>query len=142
MPAAKQRREKMEKKLAEIWKNRDGYIVLDNGGGLTLVIPTIYQHTYDNATQCAQDLIAYLQEDTPTSETINWDGNELCICCDADWAGDECPECGGYRELDPSIEDINNGGYRVIRDADDLRDPWGCNGRDLADALEGEKKNA
>jgi hypothetical protein len=99
-------------------------IIADNGGGLTLQIVDPagrqYQHTYDNPAHCARDIRDFLADGT----TEDWDGNE---------ADDEE---GVSQWLEPSDEDVRNGGYRVLSLADlDPESGW-RNIRELARALQ------
>jgi len=95
----------------------DMRIVLDNAGGATLIIPGIYQHHYTYGEQAGEDALAY----TETESTCDWDGNELCRCESPDFDDRvDCGTCGGEEQLDPSDDDIRNGGYRVCHDATDL----------------------
>jgi len=71
--------------------------IFDNGGGITLQLGTC-GHTYDNAAQAAQDWKVFAAE----GNTKGWDGHE-----------DEAAE------LEPTADEIRNGGYRVL-DADDI----------------------
>ena len=71
--------------------------IFDNSGGITLQLGT-FGHTYDNAAQAAQDWKAFAEE----VNTKGWDGHE-----------DEAAE------LEPTDDEIRNGGYRVL-DADDI----------------------
>lgn len=94
------------------------YVIADNGGGLTLQLTVgdtcIYQHTYMGyrgcAEQCAEDIRAY-REIGPSvdvaTEIAGWDGNEV-------------EEAG---QLEPTDEEIRNGGYWVI-DVDDITEDF------------------
>ena len=94
-------------------------IILDNGGGITLQLGLDYAHYYNDADQAARDLRAYIADGT----TDGWDGH------DEDAA-----------TLDPTDEEIRNGGYRIFTDIANLQSDsdlaWGRNESDLAQALE------
>ena len=66
-------------------------IVLDNGGGITLMLPG-FTHFYTDPKQAAADVREWLKART----TKGWDGNE--------------PES----RCAPSWDDIRNGGFREI----------------------------
>lgn len=100
--------------------------ICDNGGGITLQVidgDARYQHTYQDAKQCATDIKVAVEG----GDITEWDGNEA----------------EGYEAfwLDPSGEDIRNGGYRLL-DIYDLARPydadanyWGANVRELMQAI-------
>lgn len=67
-------------------------IILDNAGGITLQLPG-YAHWYDDCRAAAVDLVAYLDGDDPSK----WEGREQDAA-----------------ELDPTDEQIRNGGYKII----------------------------
>lgn len=69
----------------------EGQLIFDNGGGLTVQLPG-YAHWYQNPAQAAEDIDYYIQH----GNTDGWDGH------DEDAA-----------ELDPSYDQIRNGGYRI-----------------------------
>ena len=69
----------------------DVEVICDNGGGITVQTPT-FAHHYRSADQAAEDVKAILSGD----DCSGWDGNE--------------PEA----RVEPTLEDISNGGYRVI----------------------------
>lgn len=90
----------------------DAVIVFDNAGFITLVIYGQYQHTYESAKQCAEDVAAYIAD----KNTAGWDGNELCLCTGDNRDHDDdgiCRTCGGWDELEPTDDQVRNGGYRV-----------------------------
>lgn len=132
----------MNKELKKIDK-MDVKVILDNGGGAILVVSGQYQHTYDSMEKLAEDLL-FLAINGESSVN-EWDGNELCICDDQSWTENTenyngCPECNGHEELDPTINDISSGGYRVLSYLtemcpNNIEDCWGGNGRDLRKAL-------
>jgi hypothetical protein len=109
--------------LSSILAKNDGIkIILDNGGGITLQLSRFvghstyeFAHYYDSARQAAQDIIWWANGSNP----MDWLGNE--------------PEA---LELDPSSEQIRNGGYREAYTIDDLAslDGWG-NAVDLLQSL-------
>lgn len=77
-------------------------IIADNGGGLTLQIvdrELRYQHTYTDASQCAYDISAAINEPDAVAD---WGKNES-----DDWV-----------EIDR--ETIRNGGYRVYNGVEEL----------------------
>jgi len=99
-------------------------IILDNGGGITLQLGA-WAHSYDGGTKdiarrAATDIRAWLE----TGSTKGWESN-------------------GAPGVNPTADDIRNGGYRVItidREsdtaaslADEVR--WGAMGEALGDAL-------
>ena len=100
-----------------------GLIILDNGGGITLQMGG-FAHYYEDADQAANDI-------------ANWLHNEDT----SDWAGHEVEAA----ELNPTDEEISNGGYRrfrLDRDVDTLirlaREVGAChwgNAQDLYAAL-------
>lgn len=104
-------------------------VIADNGGGITLQVindnGTKYQHTHDDAAQCAIDINAALAGDNAARD---WDGNEVSDEDDSAWliASDDKIKNGGYRELL---------GVESLADfADWIDSGWGnCN--DLAAAL-------
>ena len=71
--------------------------IFDNGGGITLQLGT-FAHTYYNAAQAAQDWKVFEAE----GNTKGWDGHE-----------------NEAAELEPTDDEIRNGGYRVLS-ADDI----------------------
>ena len=74
-------------------------VIFDNGGGLTLQLGDNYGHYYPHdMQQAAEDYTQYLAD----QDTSWWEGNEE----DA-------------RELDPNLDQIRNGGYKVYN-ADDI----------------------
>ncbi len=70
-----------------------GLIILDNGGGITLQMGE-YGHYYEDAAQAANDISNWLHD----GDTSDWDG------CETDAV-----------ELDPTDEQVANGGYRRFR---------------------------
>ena len=68
----------------------------DNGGGITLqkLSGKKYLHTYNDPAQLAEDIVALMSGDNPADE---WDGNEIIE----------------YEPVDPTYDDVRNGGYRV-----------------------------
>ena len=66
-------------------------IIFDNGGGITLQLGD-YGHYYDNPKQAARDYNDYLV----SGSTNDWEGHEEEAL-----------------ELDPTYDEISNGGYRV-----------------------------
>jgi hypothetical protein len=104
-------------------------IILDNGGGITLQLSN-YAHCYDDPGQAARDLADWLRD----GHTHGWEGHDDDVAL-----------------INPSDDQIRNGGYRVIRLdrdvdtrellADELSEiGWG-NAEDLAHSLrdEGER---
>jgi hypothetical protein len=94
-------------------------VIFDNGGGVTLQLGS-WAHWYNAAemAQAARDLMVY----EASGDTSDWEGHE--------------PEAA---ELDPTYDQIRNGGYRVYHTADDIKaaaqdTSWG-NIRDFAAAL-------
>jgi hypothetical protein len=113
----------VHRRKGEEMKNLDlnkGTIIFDNGGGITVQLPD-FAHWYNDPTQAARDIADYLSDGT----TDGWEGHE-----------------DDAAELDPTDDQIRNGGYRVysIPDIVDLaHDPgrgtsWG-NIDDFCDAL-------
>jgi len=74
-------------------KDLKGTLVFDNGGGLTMQLNGTYAHWYQNMDQAAEDFKTYLAE----GNTEGWDGHEE-----------------DQLDLDPEMDQIQNGGYRVI----------------------------
>jgi hypothetical protein len=70
---------------------KNATVIFDNGGGITLQLGD-WAHWYQDAAQAARDYAEYIK----TGSTDGWDG------LDEDAA-----------ELEPSSEEISNGGYRV-----------------------------
>ena len=68
-----------------------GRLIFDNSGGVTLQLPN-FAHYYDYMDQAAEDIANYVKDET----TDGWDGHE-----------EEA------EELDPTYDEIRNGGYRV-----------------------------
>lgn len=68
-------------------------IICDNGGGITLQVGSSYQHCYNDAAQAAEDIGVALSGGNPSG----WEGNEAA---------------DGW--LEPSSEQIRNGGYKVF----------------------------
>ena len=138
------RGDKMENTKTKNWKldTTDGwYIVLDNGGGLTLCVTNKYQHNYDDASQLATDIISL--ELNGLDSVSEWDGNQLCLCNDADKNMQDgvCNACDGFDMLDPDYNQINNGGYHIIESIGNLLSTdddniWGGNGLDLKKSLQ------
>lgn len=74
-------------------------IIANNGGGLTLQLSKggqQYQHSYDDAGQCARDIRDAYDDDN----FYGWAGNEL--------------EDDGVEWLIPTDDQLRNGGYRVL----------------------------
>lgn len=100
-------------------------VILDNGGGIVLQLGD-WAHSYEDAAQCATDIREWLDSGT----TDGWEGHE--------------PEC---LEIEPTPDEIRNGGCRVIRLdrdtdtaaslADEIEAAWpgSRNAGDLAGAL-------
>lgn len=83
-------------------KNLNVRAIFDNGGGLTLQLGdwAHYYGGYDGCIeQAAEDYKVYVE----TGNTDGWEGHE-----------DEAAE------LDPSYDEIRNGGYKIM-DADDIQ---------------------
>jgi hypothetical protein len=105
-----------------------GLIILDNGGGITLQMGD-FGHTYQDAEQAAQDISNWLHN----PDTSDWEG------CEAEAV-----------ELDPTDEQVANGGYRMFqldRDVDTLlrlaREVGACswaNAEDLSAALRAKRE--
>src|SRR6478609_5855193 len=72
-------------------------VVFDSGGGITLQLPGFAHFYSGNPQQAAEDFRAY----SLTHSTAGWDGHE--------------PES---EELNPTPEEIRNGGYRVMELSD------------------------
>jgi len=125
----------MNKKELQKIDEMDVKVILDNGGGATLIVQDLYQHCYNNMSQLADDIIALCEDGVESVE--QWGGNELCICDDQDIDEyGQCNNCGGYELLDPSDDELRNGGYYILYDSTDLmplseNDCWGGNGRCL-----------
>jgi hypothetical protein len=71
--------------------------IFDNGGGITLQLGD-FAHHYSDPKQAATDWLAFQK----AKDTTEWDGHEE-----------------DSAELEPSYDEIRNGGYRVM-DADDI----------------------
>jgi hypothetical protein len=77
-------------------------VIADNGGGITLQVindnGSKYQHTHDDADQCATDIKAALAGDNAARD---WDGNEVSDDDDSAWliSTDDQIRNGGYREV-------------------------------------------
>lgn len=69
-----------------------GKLIFDNTGGLTVQLPG-FAHHYQDMTQAAGDVADYIKD----CDTNGWEGHEEDAA-----------------ELDPTDEQIRNGGYRVI----------------------------
>lgn len=86
-------------------------VIFDNGGGITLQMEGTFAHRYDDPHHAAVDFAIYLGGDCNISD---WDGHSE----DA-------------MDLDPTDEEIRNGGYRVatsMEELESLGDPdngWG-----------------
>ena len=93
-------------------------VIFDNGGGVTLQLGD-WAHYYQDMAQAATDLKAY----KATGNTDGWDGHE-----------DESAE------LEPTYDQIRNGGYRVYHSIADIKaaaeDTSWCNIRDFAKYLD------
>lgn len=70
-------------------------IIYDNGGGITLQLPG-FTHTYQDASQCIGDIVAWLEE----GSTDGWCGNDESAV------------------FEPTLHDLQNGGYQVVSVAD------------------------
>jgi hypothetical protein len=70
-----------------------GNIILDNGGGVTLQMGE-FAHYYDDMGVAANDIGVWMHE----GNTDDWEGNDI--------------EAG---TLEPTDDEIRNGGYRIIR---------------------------
>jgi hypothetical protein len=87
----------------EIKMDNDITVIFDNGGGITLQVVNVtgqdYQHAYDTSQieQCANDIHAALSGQNPSAD---WEGNDL--------------DDDDINLLDPSEQQIENGGYRVV----------------------------
>lgn len=99
-------------------------IIFDNGGGATLQDrDNYYMHSYDNMDQLAEDIICLRDG----GKTIDWDGNEFDEYMEVQkQAAEECGDDPDEIEdddifIDPSYDDIRNGGY-VVFDLDELLD--------------------
>jgi hypothetical protein len=114
--------------------NTDIRLLADNSGGITLQVTTDkgerFQRSYDDAVHAIRDAVAADAEDDVTQ----WDGNDLQQ---------------GTQWLDPTEDDIRNGGYRIcyledLREADRDNYDWGGWGNisDMISALEESKRNA
>lgn len=73
--------------------NNKGRILLDNGGGVTLQLGK-YGHYYDSPQAAARDLVAFFG----AQNVETWEGHEVEAL-----------------RLDPSSEEMSNGGYRSFR---------------------------
>jgi hypothetical protein len=82
---------------------RKAVIVMDNGGGCTLILGKTYQHCYDDMAQARHDAEAY----EAGEDTSDWDGNEI-----ADYPLDI--HCEDYYNQE------RNGGYRTYYSVDDI----------------------
>jgi hypothetical protein len=107
-------------------------IIFDNGGGITIqnTDDPYYIHYYDDATQAAQDIIDL----NNGGDTAEWDGNEYEDYMStqrqaAEEYGDDPDDVPDDAALiDPSYDDIHNGGYRVFtlgKIMDAVDDPGG-----------------
>jgi hypothetical protein len=83
--------------LPGTWKKMKNRAIFDNGGGITLQLGN-FAHHYSDPKQAATDWTVYQQ----TKDTDGWEGHQ-----------EEAAD------LDPSYDEIRNGGYRVM-DADDI----------------------
>lgn len=92
-------------------------VIFDNGGGITVQLGD-WAHWYNDPKQAAEDVSEYVKN----PNTDDWDGHE-----------------DDAAELDPSHDDIRNGGYRIWMVGDDTnqdyRESWG-NASDFFTALE------
>ena len=101
----------MEKEIKKFFETETYQtVIFDNGGGITLQLGD-WAHWYNDPEQAAEDYKAFLED----GNTSDWEGHEEDAA-----------------ELDPSDDDIRNGGYRVFNDADiadmindDNLDTWG-----------------
>jgi hypothetical protein len=89
-------------------KEINAKVIFDNGGGITLQLGD-WAHWYNDADQAAEDYHNYITD----GSTEGWDGHE-----------------DDAAELDPTNDDIRNGGYRILYCPEDidLLDPdnsWG-----------------
>lgn len=105
-------------------KEINATVIFDNGEGITLQLENTWAHYYGGydgyVKHAAEDYKAYLD----TGDTEGWEGHEEDAL-----------------ELDPSYDDIRNGGYRIFTDTDiadlleqDEIDNWG-NVEDFCEAL-------
>lgn len=101
-------------------------IICDNGGGITLQVvhgKVRFQHNYNDAMQCATDIKEAVAE-FPNLRLADWEGNEAS----EGW-------------LEPTDDEIRNGGYRVLSPEDfDTNESieWACgwhNVSELADSM-------
>lgn len=98
------------------------HVIFDNGGGITLQITSdtgyTYQHSYEDASQCADDIKAALNGANPA----DWDGNETDGTIDDSFviASDDQIRNGGYKEREieniHSLDDLSSSGWRNARD--------------------------
>ena len=71
-------------------------VIFDNGGGITVQFYG-WAHYYDNEAQAAHDVVEWIK----THDTSDWDGHE-----------------DDALSLEPTGDDIRNGGYRVVQIVD------------------------
>jgi hypothetical protein len=80
-----------ENQIEEENRMLEGTIIFDNGGGITVQLPN-FAHSYNDPEQAARDIADYLSDGT----TDGWEGHE-----------------DDAAELDPTTEQVHNGGYRI-----------------------------
>ena len=115
---------------------REITVILDNGGGATLQIVEgdwRYQHYYEDATVCGRDYVSAVNDE----DISDFAGNEYVE--DESLHGQTGPDGQTYSPwLQPSYEDIRNGGYCVCRDlldvVDAAADGW-CNAQMILDGM-------
>jgi len=108
----------MSKKIYNIDRSEGFKLILDNGGGFTLQLSEkprwetlVWQHWYnaDQLEQLRDDVYAWIDGSNP----LEWDGNDI----------------GENQEnfIDPTYDDICNGGYVEVFSTDDLisANGWG-----------------
>lgn len=83
-------------------------VIFDNGGGVIVQLPG-FAHYYDDGESAAVDVIDYIKD----NDTSDWDGNEEETA-----------------QIDPSCDDMRNGGYMTWAIGDDIDEDdreWGNN---------------
>lgn len=114
-------------------------IIFDNGGGVTVQAKSIegdqvkWQQYYEGSKAQVAQAANDSQGIEDGEDAGSWDGNDL-----------ERNEDGSIDQssaLDPSSEEIRNGGYRVYNSIDEVMseedDPWGVNVQYFIDAIKG-----